>query len=391
MKCNTAKFQIGLFYLCIVTSVLSQIDAISQYVKLAMYVLWALLLGTIVFQNNFKLPITKFSMVYFSVFLFILFEDICHSFFLRQDKFSINGLLSVLFIPLFLYVISNYLSPFMNEKTTAKVVFIYCFSSFVLSVYLLISFVPSLSSWLSTELYLYNGKNSAAQIMCSSAIILWVGVIPQRAVQTILKYAYIFFMLGVTLLFQCRTALLGTAIAILAFIVTQKISVKKRLWLALALIIVSIIALNNDTLGSIWKHALFIDKYKNSNLDAFSSGRLTYYTRALELFIDNWLFGVKDYYVDNFFINTLTALGVVGGLPVIAIWIYRLNLNMGFRKSSDNRIKYIVMILTYFYLIESLLEAYPPFGPGTCSFMFWFLCGLADKEKRNRVALQPII
>ena len=43
------------------------------------------------------------------------------------------------------------------------------------------------------------------------------------------------------------------------------------------------------------------------------------------------------------------------------------------------------MCLTMFYFIESVLEGYPPFGPGVSSFMFWFLSVTFVDNKAEKI------
>ena len=41
---------------------------------------------------------------------------------------------------------------------------------------------------------------------------------------------------------------------------------------------------------------------------------------------------------------------------------------------------FLLLTMTIYYTFTSILEAYPPFGPGSCSFLFWIINGFVDIE-----------
>ena len=63
-------------------------------------------------------------------------------------------------------------------------------------------------------------------------------------------------------------------------------------------------------------------------------------------------------------------MGLTGFVLVELIWGSRVYINF---KQNKGFIKDFLFCVTVFYLVESVLEGYPPFGPGVSSFMFWFL------------------
>ena len=75
--------------------------------------------------------------------------------------------------------------------------------------------------------------------------------------------------------------------------------------------------------------------------------------------------------MDCSYILVLAELGIVGFILVELIWFTRAVLNI--KKVTGNNRGTFLLCLTVFYLVESVLEGYPPFGPGVSSFMFWFL------------------
>ena len=262
---------------------------------------------------------------------------------------------------------------------SGEFVFFYWLSALVLGAYISFRYVPTFSTWVQTVTYLYAGKNSVVQILCSSAILLIVLGKDYNSRFSIVKWAYILFAFVMTFLLRGRTAILSTVIAISVFVLSSKGNTKKRVTFVVIVCVILIAIISDDSLNLIVRHALGLDTYQSIDLDRFSSGRLTLYKNAIDLFASNWLIGVGDYYVDNFYINSITTLGIIGGGPLILMWVVRIIMIIrNFKKNPKNLICVASMTLSVFYFIESLLEAYPPFGPGSCSFMFWLLCGLSD-------------
>ena len=95
--------------------------------------------------------------------------------------------------------------------------------------------------------------------------------------------------------------------------------------------------------------------------------------------MESSLIGTGKYYVDSLYINVLTENGVIGALIIYIIWGLRISRNFVVNRQY-NAVPYVrkdmIMCLTIFFFIESVLEGYPPFGPGVSSFMFWLLCSL---------------
>lgn len=65
------------------------------------------------------------------------------------------------------------------------------------------------------------------------------------------------------------------------------------------------------------------------------------------------------------------------------MWITRAVSN--FKAGSGLNSDAFLMCLTMFYFIESVLEGYPPFGPGVSSFMFWFLSVTFVDNKAEKI------
>ena len=131
--------------------------------------------------------------------------------------------------------------------------------------------------------------------------------------------------------------------------------------------------LQNEVLSKI----IFFNRMHMEGMNEFSSGRLGYFSETFHLIADNFFFGQGNYMIDNFYLLTTVETGVVGLIVLLSIWLSRIYLNVT-SYLNKSFISNIVFTLIFYYFVLSMLEAYPPFGPGVTTFIFWLLCGYND-------------
>ncbi len=169
---------------------------------------------------------------------------------------------------------------------------------------------------------------------------------------------------------QCKTAML--ALVIVTFYYFLKVS-RHRILLLISSIFLIYTIIFIPNVQDFFVHALSLDKYSDFDANKMSAGRLDFYSYALAVFKENPFVGDQtvNFPIDNFYLNVLTKFGVIGFIPIMFIWIYLIFKN--YFLSNKDKNYFILVLLTIFYIVESLLEGNPPFGPGVSSFMFWLL------------------
>lgn len=99
----------------------------------------------------------------------------------------------------------------------------------------------------------------------------------------------------------------------------------------------------------------------------------------------SWIFGQGCIYLDCFPVKILLEYGALGFCAVAAflVWTGR----QVFRAFRFRRSGTALFILFWLCLLNSLLEAYPPFGPGLRCFLLWLTLGhtLAITSKSHRL------
>lgn len=361
----------------IVFTVLSQIQPALQ---LAYGLIW---ISLVIYCAVSKLSTIKFVGVFSrTIGLFIFFTIFCLLSFLFTGSFGyVSGYLTLISKAMLMYIVGNFLY-YLNTDTRIwnLIAMTYVVSAGIYGLWAITTYVPSLNSWLNSQIYLFSSKNSYGQIAGVASLILAAVAIreerPRRYLSFIASLAFIISLI----LAQCRTSLIALTLALLVLLIYLR---QKKL-LIIAVLLAVILFCFSPVVQSFISHALFLDKYQGADLDTFSSGRLGHWAHALLIASKNPFFGVGGYYVDCFYINTYVNVGLCGFLIVISLWGLRVTYNVihAWEKSpkaaSWNFLCVIALVLTIFYLIESMLEGFPPFGPGASSFFFWMLSGYID-------------
>ena len=363
----------------IIFTILSQIHAIQSYARFVMFACWSVLLIYSLFAKR-AFYVNRYIKTFAITLFFVLFHNIIASF--VYSKFKISNYFEIALIPLFVFVTMFQVAGYITPEQFKRMLVTYCISAIAFAGYLNIDVIPSLNEWLSTQVYIYESKNSAAQIFMSAVMILLFYIKSDIRFYNILRIAGAIYLVFITAFLQCRTAILGLG-CVLFFHFIIRSSVKKRAIFITLVILAVIIIVTNKTLFEIFEHTFGLDKYQDATVNDLSSGRLDLCKIAFERFAENPVFGKISYYVDCMYISVYTALGIFAGTAYLIPWFKRISRNFTALKFARNykaqiNLEQTVAYLTIFYIIESLLEGLPPFGPGATSAMFWLISAYMD-------------
>lgn len=354
-----------------VLSVISQIGVVSSYVRPLMFIGWAILALLSIMHQHGLVKISKatktFLIGYVLLFLYCLFmETFSSSNYLGGTYFR------TLLIPLTVVITAETNASDISEEEFVSILKWYVAAAFVYAIYVNVTFFPSLSSWLNQVRYIFDDKNSAAQIWSSAALLALYVSSDQRTNRGWVWKGATIYLLVVIALSQCRTAILGLAVGYLFYIIVY--AEKKVIHLA-SVVTMTIIALSVPKIYSYVYKVFFISNQYALNVDVFSSGRLRIFQEALTIIKDHFLTGIGNYYVDCSYLMIICETGIIGFVIIEFIWMTRIRHNIGIK--TEDHLLHVLSIITIFFIICSLLEGLPPFGPGVASFMFWFLSGYA--------------
>lgn len=332
----------------------------------------------------------------YSIFLFLsflIYGTACSLFaIVFQEMGYVTGLLILFAKILFVYMAGIALAvDGVNASSFKPVIVSYVIVSLLYAVWVQANYIPSLSAWMGSEEYLFPGKNSFGQI--AGVAVCLIALLPaSRRWMSIAKIPVAGYLIILIAMAQCRTALVACFCAAVAYLAYHR---KWKLLVAIALALAAIVILVPG-LRPFVAHTFLLDKYENASLNTMSSGRLELWSQALAEFSKSPIAGTGDYYVDNMYLNVLANSGIVGFVVFACGFIARLAINgkrahelMG-RGAWASAFANILLTLSVFYFVESLMEGFPPYGPGTCSFMFWMICGYVDERQSLYARSQAI-
>lgn len=373
MSIGKNKIEFIILSLGIFISIISQIGPLMEVMRPVMFVFWGFVIFSFGILNYNDIKISEFSLIFIFIYSLYLIYCILKSFY---DPVYLNSnFLMVLIPPLLITLVGDCYKPIVSWNDIKRLMIVFIISALIYAVYVQFTYFTSLSSWISNMEYAFVSKNSAAQIWgCAVIMIMTLLRFKNKYIQAGF-YVIAAYLVFLCLLSQCRTAILGMGIAYMWYMVKNK---KNRLPLLGGTFLFIIIALFNwDSISDYLYKALFLGAQDNLDASRLSSGRLDYYQDAFQQFMDNPLLGVGPYYVDNHYLCVLAESGILGFFLIEIIWAIRIMLNI--RYQGNNNIKLFLVSITLFYFVESMLEAFPPFGPGVCSAAFWLLSQLLQR------------
>ena len=351
-----------LLELTIIVSVLSQIEVIEGIVRPVMYASWMVVIGWGIVKNNFRVKISPFTKRF--IVIYVAFASFCLIAGQFDDAYLSSNYLKVLLVPL-LVTIAGDMYANMDRELLNRLAMLYLISSVAFAVWVQFTYFTSYGDWLTSRTYLFEQKNSAGQIWCSAIFIALFFVEYKNNVQRYIAYFGAFYLFVMTAVSQCRTAILGIAVAVMAYTVSKS---KHKVNLVFIFSLLVGVSLFIPFVRDFFEQAFLLNKFEGADLNTFSSGRLGAYEVALQDFFSSPIIGVGCYYVDCSYLSILAESGLLGFCLIESVWLKKIILSLRAFKHGG-----VVFFMIFFYVVESTLEGYPPFGPGVSSFMFWFL------------------
>ena len=357
-----------LLCLAIIFSVFSQIEPIENITRPIMYVMWILLIIVGCIKKKGKLFIDNFAQLF--IISYILFVAFCIiTSFIDSEHLKANYI-RVLIIPLLVSIIGCMYSD-IDKKVINLIGRVYIYCSFLFAVWVQLTYFTSYNLWLNQRIYVFVQKNSAGQIWISAVFVALFLLEYRRKFEHFFILLISLYLLVITGFSQCRTALLGFGVGVIAYAILRA---KHKIRLLILLLVFILALLMFPRTRTFIDQALVLNKYAGADMNTFSSGRIDKYFKALNIILESPFIGVGKYYVDNSYILILAESGIFGFAIIEFVWIRKMILC--FKYKGDISYKSYLFVISIFYIIESLLEGYPPFGPGVSSFMFWLLSSI---------------
>ena len=362
---------------------------LSQFIsafQLIYPIIWFALLVFIGLKNSTIIRFNGFSRLVLLITLSLsVFCMLCFS--VTGTDGYVRGFLVLYLKAIMSYLVGLFIGYIMNDQEKWWLIIAsFIVAGLIYSIYVLTNYFPGYSAWLSSQIYLYDSKNSFGQITGAASVFCFgIFIFGKRKGYSALLLAVGSFMTLTMLFCQCRTSIIGVVVAlVILLLLRRKFVLLAFLFALFAFLIASVPELQN-----ILSHFMQTDKYSDAN--SLSSGRLDIWTTALERTAASPAIGLGSYYCDNFYICLYANWGLIGGGLFLILWLARIVFNIRLAKtknctgtqSTQHFLANMLLALTGFYFVESLLEGNPPLGPGACSFMFWILSGYLDAQHQK--------
>lgn len=359
-------------------SVIGQIEPIREIMRPVMLAMWG---GTILILGlfNFKMiKISKFTGYFFLIYLiYFLF---CFTLSFYNDSFLESNFLMVLLPPLLVTVVADFYRSIATYKLLKMISLVFIGAAFIYALWVQFTFFPTLGGWYATQKYAFVSKNSGAQIWsCGIFLIAFFLNVKARWLRYFL-WGIAGYLAFVCLLSQCRTAVLGMSCIFGWYFFRNKS--KSLVFYSSMIFLVAIVLLEWDFFSAFLEKAIFLGDQDNLDANRLSSGRLGLYEEALNYILSSPIVGNGKYYVDNHYLCVFTESGIFGFILIESVWLRRLWTNLKY--SSNTQFKVFIISITFFYVVESVFEAFPPFGPGVTAMIFWLYSQLLTGGKIER-------
>lgn len=268
------------------------------------------------------------------------------------------------------------------EKSLNKLAWSFFAASFVYGIAVYIKFLMGADMF--SIIYAYDDKNSAAQIFLSACVILFTLYKPFNTMQKIIMYTLIALLLYIMFILKSRATLVGFFLVIGYFIFAYNNKKVRYILFGSILLIILFIVTNPSLYRTVVEGILFANR-DSSDINSLSSGRVEQMRKCIDLFFSSPLIGIGNKYFDCFPVIILTQYGIIGA-TIVFVFLGRRIKECYSLLNKTNMLDLCAYLLMATYLLNSLFEAQPPFGPGVKCFPLWMIWGIMLSNKnRNRV------
>lgn len=240
--------------------------------------------------------------------------------------------------------------------------------------------------------YAFNEKNSMGQILVNVMVFGIACYIPKYTPSKVLYILAFIFMTTVVFMMKSRATLLGLFFVIGYYILMYKNRKVQILLFALAAAALAYLWVSPSAYETIVGNILLGGR-DAGDLDDLSSGRVWLLQQQIAKIPDNIVFGSGVDYMDCFPVMVVVQYGLVGAMIVFPFLIqvaYKVSVKFKPRRG----INLAAFLLFWIMIINSLFEAFPPFGPGIKCFILWMAFGFAlakyKKSVPRRMPAQPL-
>lgn len=381
------KIELLIIDIAIIASILSfsSFEVIAEFCHDTRYVFWLLALFVIYIQSRIKLNFTIKYMAFVAI-LFILLSQVFHL--LGVYNSSSTGLAGYMGFCVLFYTVGYNFKWFSTNDI--KKLFIACFVGYVV---LMITTIPEVAIY-KDAIYLFAQKNQLGQMLGSGLII--IAFFLAKVYKSLIIKVILYMCSGISLIMlmhlHSRTPLIALVVIAIVNFISKKGKNQRDYFIALSIVLGVVLMI--AYLGGIEFIKELFEWDENTNLNTVegindvTSGRIDGYIEALSDIIKSPLIGTGfNAYIDNFVLCCLRSGGLLFALfavPFIYSKMFRMfsaTRHITEKDKPDSLIvnlKHLARNYTLYFFVVSIMEGFPPIGPGASIFLLWLIYGLTD-------------
>ena len=234
-----------------------------------------------------------------------------------------------------------------------------------------------------SRLYAYQSKNSTSTILyCAVLLSFFVFSIRNRYIKYVIFLLILYLTYDIMIL-RSRATIIGFAFVLYYFVFKSRNTRVKVISIFLTIAAV-IIVFSIPSLYKVIVEGILFAARDAEDFNDLTSGRTYLISEGIDMFTERIWFGRGNLYMDCMPLVMLVQYGVVGASVVFAFLFFigkKVNAFL-----NNNNLFLVTFLLFYSFILNSLFEAQPPFGPGIKCFMLWMMIGFSMAElEENKI------
>lgn len=365
------------FILAIVGSIISQLPDITHS-DLGSFLksLWLIPFVLLLFNKPLEYIDKSLSPLFYLLFSFgvycVILDTFSSHYYLGRDVYNI-------FVSFSISLVSyKFWKAFGSKEQLKYISLALLLSGFIFSYLIYRDFLDEYD--FMKRLYAYNGKNATSLVVLCSSFIPLIILRFKNKIYYIPVLLCSFFMLYVVFLMKSRATYIGFFFLVYFFIFRMKNKYIKRITIILTIIAI-IWIFSSPRLYHIIVDGAILASRDVDDLNDVTSGRIYLIGECWELFKQNVWFGNGTMYMDCMPVVMLAQYGIIGAFFVFSFLIVIATKVLSL--PQNNPIFLVTFLLFCIFMLNSLFEAQPPFGPGVKCFLLWMFMGFSFVEKRK--------
>ena len=382
-------------WILVLACMMTNISQISFFVNTGLSskvstVIWAALGAVSLLLSGMKIIIKRLYVFWLSA-LFLLFLGL-NSIIYNLNYWSSTHIYS-LFISLFVFLIGCILTRIMDKDFFRYLIWGYVISACIVALEVYVRYFANGFN-ISSRIYVYDSKNSLAQILLTAIVLLLFGISAEEKRRHKLIIAIIiiglFFLICIM---KSRASLVGFIIIYVVFLSNRKIKRRYKILYIIGVLTFFVILFNNNALYKLLVNDILFAGRNARNIDDLTSGRVVLLSRAFQSISVHLFEGIGSKYLDCFPIAVIMQFGLLPGLILCVIaacpFIFAIKHIHDFKYNYSMVL--VLLTVSSTYLVNGLFEALTPLGPGVKCYFLWLLYGVLKNQNTDSYCAKRLV